>query len=131
MRRFLLCFCTLCLLPAQAGEPIIEKISSSEKVTLEDHLEGSRFVIFDFYADWCSPCRKWTPILERFAEKYPDQVALKKIDIKSWGTPVALQYNLNGIPHLRLLNAKGKTIRKGHPSRIMNFLEKKAKKDQW
>jgi len=37
------------------------------------------FVLIDFWAEWCGPCRQFGPIFERVSEKHPD-ITFAKID---------------------------------------------------
>ncbi len=37
--------------------------------------------IVDFYADWCAPCRKIAPIMEKLAKEYDGKLKIYKIDV--------------------------------------------------
>lgn len=115
-----------------AGDtPVVETISSGEKIELSEHLVKGRYVLFHFYADWSGPSRKWKPLIERFAKKHPNKVVVKVIEVKSWGMPVAIQHNIKRMPYVRLYSPKGKKVRSGHPREVVNYLKRKAKKGKW
>jgi thiol-disulfide isomerase/thioredoxin len=40
---------------------------------------GNKFVFIDFWATWCSPCRKSLPHVDKLAEKYKDKVVFLAI----------------------------------------------------
>lgn len=40
-------------------------------------IEGNDLVLVDFWASWCAPCRAFSPIFEKVAEKNPDAVFAK------------------------------------------------------
>lgn len=37
--------------------------------------------IVDFYADWCGPCKRIAPIMEKLAKEYDDKLKIYKIDV--------------------------------------------------
>ncbi|CAM2065423.1 Thioredoxin family protein [Sulfidibacter corallicola] len=121
--------------PSTAGDapriPVIQTISRSNRVDLNSHMDRQRYVMFDFYADWCGPCRKITPKLEALVRKYPHKVALKKIDIKTWGSPVAEQYRINSIPHVKLYDPSGKQMVNGSAQGAIRKIESLASREGW
>ena len=98
---------------------------------MSDHLVKDKYVIFDFYADWCGPCRQLTPQLESFVARYSDRVALRKVDIVRWGTPVARQYNVNSIPLVKVYNRRGREVHSASGGSVLGYLEKLARDEKW
>lgn len=70
--------------------------------------EGKLPAIIDFYATWCGPCKKLSPILEDLAVKYAGKIVVYKVDVdaeqllaQSMGVtsmPTLLFIPLNGQP---------------------------------
>jgi len=108
---------------AAAGQADVRLISQGREVTLEEHLVPGKLVVFDFFADWCAPCRYLTPLLERLAEEHPDRLALRKIDVIDWSSPVARQHGLSAIPHLVLFGPDGARLAEGDAQRVLAVLE--------
>lgn len=116
---------------AKKGRVDISTISHGEAVEIKRHIEPGRVVLFDFYADWCGPCRKITPELEGLARKYPGQVVLKKIDIKNWNSAVAQQYGIRSIPHVVLYDQRGKKRVDGNALEAIREADQIARKNGW
>jgi thioredoxin 1 len=113
------------------GDIGIRTISNGEKVKLETYLIPNAFTIFDFYADWCGPCRILTPELEAFVKDHPTLVGMRKIDIKNFKTPVAEQYQIEAIPYLYVFDDKGKLFHKGNGFEALEKLKKHAESNKW
>ena len=97
---------------AEAGSADIRIISKGEAVNLRDHLAPGKYTLFDYYADWCPPCRELSPRLEDLARHRKD-LAIRKIDIVDWSHPVADQQGVHDLPYLRLYGPDGGLIREG------------------
>jgi thiol-disulfide isomerase/thioredoxin len=78
---------------------------------LEAHLVPEKVTIFDFYAAWCPPCRKVDEHLYPTLAKRSD-VALRKIDVGAWDTPVADRYlsSVAELPHLVFYDQAGQRL---------------------
>jgi thiol-disulfide isomerase/thioredoxin len=105
-----------------------------EIIKLSD-LRG-KYVLIDFWASWCGPCRKENPNVVRLYNKYKDEnftiysVSLDKdkkrwemaikadgliwdnhvSDLKFWDSEVVSKYKIKGIPHTVLINPEGEII---------------------
>lgn len=93
---------------AGRGQPV-EVISHGAQVDINQHLALGNVTVVDFYADWCGPCRQLSPSLEQMARSDPE-IALRKVDIVNWKTPVALQFNLQSIPQVNVYNRGGRLV---------------------
>ena len=100
--------------PAKPAKPL--HISKGATVKITDYLVPGKTVVFDFYSDFCGPCVQFAPILEQLHEKRADVVVVK-VDINrpgvkgiDWKSPVAQQYQLNSIPHLKVYGPDGKLM---------------------
>lgn len=96
-----------------------------------------KYVLIDFWASWCGPCRMENPNVVKMYNKYKDKGfaiygvsldkdktawlnAIKKdgltwthgSDLKYWNSAVAQTYGVNAIPATYLLDKEGKVIAK-------------------
>jgi thioredoxin 1 len=70
--------------------------------------ERGKITIVDFYADWCGPCRKIGPVLEKIAEGNSD-IVLQKINVDKH-RDLMQEYNVTGIPHIIIYNKSADVV---------------------
>jgi thioredoxin len=56
-------------------------------------------VVVDFFATWCGPCKRLSPILESLAGPLTNRVKFVKIDVDQ-STRLAQQFRIEGVPTL-------------------------------
>ena len=71
-------------------------------------LESATPVLVDFWAQWCSPCRALSPILDELAEEYDGRIKIGKVDTEQQ-QELAVEYGIRGIPTL-LLFSQGQVV---------------------
>ncbi len=66
-------------------------------------------VLYDFFADWCGPCRRQGPILEDLKKKMGETVDIRKIDVDQ-NMELAQKYGIQVVPTL-IVEKDGKVVR--------------------
>lgn len=100
-------------IPGHQFAPALDVKVISEKgegVTLEDHLASGKITVFDFYADWCEPCRDVDAHMERVLAR--GDVALRKINIVDWDSEAAKEHlrGVSGLPYVVVHGVDGKRV---------------------
>lgn len=61
-------------------------------------VNNNDFVIIDFWAPWCGPCRSFAPLYEELSEEYPE-VVFAKVNTEDQ-QQLAAQFQIRSIPTL-------------------------------
>ncbi|MDR2534091.1 MAG: thiol reductase thioredoxin [Tannerellaceae bacterium] len=67
---------------------------------------GKKPCVIDFYADWCAPCKRVSPILKELAGVYKNQLVIYKVDVDAENELAGL-FGIEGIPALLFVPVSG------------------------
>jgi thioredoxin 1 len=62
-------------------------------------LQSDKPVLVDFWAEWCLPCRKVSPLLEEIATEMDGQIKIVKVNIDE-SPQLTRQYRIMSVPTL-------------------------------
>ena len=114
------------------------KTPEGKDAALSDYVGKGKYVLVDFWASWCPPCKEETPELVKLYAAYKDKgleivgislddnnaewiAGIKDLkitwpqisDLKRWDSALSAAYGVNSIPHLVLLDKDGKILERG------------------
>lgn len=109
-----------------------------KEISLSDFVGKNKYVLVDFWASWCPPCRSEMPKVVSLYNQYKDKgfeivgVSLddeadkwkkgikdlnitwaQMSDLKGWDSDLSNAYAINSIPHMVLIDKDGKIIARG------------------
>lgn len=87
--------------PNETEELPLYKVENGQIIPQHD-----RPLIVDFYATWCPPCKKLSPIFKELAEEFKGRIDCVSIDVDQ-EYDLAKSYNVNSIPTLVFFNKDG------------------------
>lgn len=83
-------------------------IKLEDGLSLEDIIKDNKVVIVDFWAEWCGPCKYFSPIFEEVAIEKEGLATFVKVDVDKNNKTAAL-YNIRSIPTILFIK-DGKVV---------------------
>ncbi len=64
---------------------------------MEQLLAQKNLIVIDFWAEWCGPCKKMSPVVDELAAEYDGIVDVRKCDVEE-NVEVAAKFGIMAIP---------------------------------
>ena len=81
--------------------------------------KGKLPAVVDFYADWCGPCRRVAPILEKLAGEYDGRLLIYKVNV-SEERDLAAAFQVTNIPTILFIPMEGQ------PTKLVGAMAEEA-----
>ena len=87
----------------------LRKVWDFEKDPNTFRYKGKLPAIVDFYADWCGPCRRVAPIMEKLAEEYDGKLLVYKVNTQN-EVDLANAFQIRSIPTVLFIPVEGQPM---------------------
>ena len=87
---------------SKAGKPIDQDLSGKGELSSKDYetiISAEGYVLVDFYAPWCGPCRKMLPMVEDLAKTNSGKFKLLTVDFDQ-NRLLAKEQKITSVPYL-------------------------------
>lgn len=121
--------------PGNMFVDIVTKDETGKESKLSDYVGKGKYVLVDFWASWCAPCRWEIPNLANIYNKYGKNGKMIVLGVATWDEEVKtrkameelnvvwpqlfnagdlpmLNYGIRGIPHIILFDPDGKIVKR-------------------
>ena len=88
----------------------LKKVWDFEKDPSTFKYKGKLPAVIDFYADWCGPCRRVAPIMEKLAEDYDGKLLVYKINVDQ-EKDLAAVFQVRSIPMVLFIPVEGNPMK--------------------
>ena len=89
-------------------------------------LAQNKPMVLDFWATWCGPCRRVSPIVQELADQYEGQVIVGKVNIEEDADGLVAEFGIRNIPTI-LFMKDGQVVDKVVGAAPKSTLEEKLK----
>ena len=100
-------------------------INITKEIFEEQILKASQPVLVDFWAPWCTYCRRIAPAFDKIAEQQEDKLVFAKVNVDE-APEIAEKYGIDTIPTLLLFKngeVAGPSVAPDSKAKIETFIQ--------
>lgn len=89
-------------------------------------MASDKLLVIDFWATWCGPCQRLSPIVEELAAEYENRAIIGKYNVDD-GEELVATYGIRNIPVLLFIK-KGEVVHKMVGAATKNQIQENIEK---
>jgi thioredoxin 1 len=78
-------------------------VQNVDEMHFQEFIKTHPFVVLDFWAEWCAPCRRVGVVLEELSKEFSGRVTFGKCNTED-NRHLAMQFNITAIPSIMLFS---------------------------
>jgi len=79
------------------------EVTNVDEIHFQEFIKTHTFVVLDFWAEWCAPCRRVGIVLEELSKEFSGKVTFGKCNTED-NRLLAMQFNITAIPSIMLFS---------------------------
>ncbi|MFY9800900.1 MAG: thioredoxin [Methanoregula sp.] len=79
------------------------EVTQVDEIHFQEFIRTHPFVVLDFWAEWCAPCRRVGIVLEELSKEFSGKVTFGKCNTED-NRHLAMQFNITAIPSIMLFS---------------------------
>lgn len=81
----------------------VASVTNIDEMHFQEFISTHPFVVVDFWAEWCGPCRRIAPIMDDLSKEFAGKVTFGKCNTDD-NRHLAMQFNISAIPAMMLFS---------------------------
>jgi thioredoxin 1 len=74
-----------------------------DETHFQEFIKTHPFVVLDFWAEWCAPCRRVAVVIEELSKEFSGKITFGKCNTED-NRLLAMQFNITAIPSIMLFS---------------------------